>query len=178
MDPQNPYQSPQSSLIAQEPGDQEPAERGIRLVAAIIDGVIMVVIMLPLMYFGGYFRTMMEATQNGQSNLLSPILWGIGGVIAFFVVNAQPLGQSGQTWGKKIMKIKIVDMDGHQPSLATLLGKRYLFSQGVTLIPCLGLVIWLVDALMIFRDDRRCLHDQIAGTKVVVDRSGGDSLIG
>jgi uncharacterized RDD family membrane protein YckC len=34
-------------------------------------------------------------------------------------------------------------------------------------IPYLGGIYGLVDALFIFRDDRRCVHDHIAGTRVV-----------
>ncbi|MGH8081094.1 MAG: RDD family protein [Lysobacter sp.] len=170
MDPQNPYQSPQSSLTAPEPSGDELADRGIRLVAALIDGVIMLVLLMPVMFLGGYFNQLMQAAQAGEQTFGLQIMWGLIGVIAFFVIQAYPLNQSGQTWGKKVMKIKIVDMDGLQPSLATLLGKRYLFSQGIGLVPCIGAVVQLVDVLMIFRDDRRCLHDQIAGTKVVIAR--------
>ncbi|MBT2749185.1 MULTISPECIES: RDD family protein [unclassified Lysobacter] len=170
MDPQNPYQSPQSSLATPDTGNQELADRGVRLVAAIIDGVIMLVLMLPLMFIGGYFNAVMEASQTGQQPYGLQILWGIGGLLLFFAVQYLPLSQTGQTWGKKVMKIKIVDLDGQKPSIGTLLGKRYLFSQGVGIIPCLGAVIALVDVLMIFREDRRCLHDQIAGTRVVIAR--------
>ncbi len=34
-------------------------------------------------------------------------------------------------------------------------------------IPLIGLLFWVVDCCFIFRDDRRCLHDLIAGTRVV-----------
>lgn len=170
MDPQNPYQSPQSSLTAPEPDGEELADRGIRLVAAIIDTVILLVLLVPVMFVGGYFEQVMTAAQTGEQSFGLQAMWGLIGIVVFFLVQAYPLNASGQTWGKKVMKIKIVDMDGLQPSLAELLGKRYLFSQGVGLIPCLGAIVQLVDVLMIFRDDRRCLHDQIAGTKVVVAR--------
>lgn len=167
MDPQNPYQSPQSPL-PEPAGEAELAHPGIRLVAAIIDGLLMMAIVFPLMFATGYFTMAMEAAQTGQQNFGMQILWSLGGLLLFFAVQYLPLSQSGQTWGKKVMRIKIVDMDGHKPDLTTLMGKRYLFQQGIVLIPCLGMVIWLVDSLMIFRQDRRCLHDQIAGTRVVV----------
>lgn len=170
MDPQNPYQSPQSPLTAASGGEQELADRGIRLVAAIIDGVIMMVLMVPLMFVGGYMDAVMQAAQTGQQPYGLQIAWGLGGLLLFFAVQYLPLSQTGQTWGKKVMKIKIVDLDGNKPDLATLLGKRYLFQNGIGLIPCLGALISLVDILMIFRQDRRCLHDQIAGTRVVVAR--------
>ena len=34
-------------------------------------------------------------------------------------------------------------------------------------VPYLGMIFHLVDSLFIFREDRRCLHDRIAGTRVV-----------
>jgi hypothetical protein len=35
------------------------------------------------------------------------------------------------------------------------------------LVPILGAIFWITDSLFIFRADRRCLHDLMAGTKVV-----------
>ena len=35
------------------------------------------------------------------------------------------------------------------------------------MVPFVGGLVSLVDALLIFRDDRRCLHDEIADTIVV-----------
>ncbi|MEA2700447.1 MAG: hypothetical protein QOI66_4718, partial [Myxococcales bacterium] len=37
----------------------------------------------------------------------------------------------------------------------------------ISAIPYLGGLYALVDALFIFRDDRRCIHDLIAGTRVI-----------
>jgi hypothetical protein len=34
-------------------------------------------------------------------------------------------------------------------------------------IPFVGNFVGLVDALMIFGEDHRCLHDRIAGTRVI-----------
>jgi hypothetical protein len=54
------------------------------------------------------------------------------------------------------------------PTLATLVGKRYCVMWLVSLLPSVGVVVNLVDDLPIFRSDRRCLHDLIAGTKVIM----------
>jgi uncharacterized RDD family membrane protein YckC len=174
MDPQqNPYQTPQSALNEFQysgGGDDEPADRGIRLVASLIDAAIMFAVMVPIMLVGGYIDQVIQAYQTGESTLGLQFMWGLIGIIVSFLIQAYPLNATGQTWGKKVMRIKIVDMDGLQPSLAELQGKRYGFAQGIGLIPCLGAVVQLVDVLMIFRDDRRCLHDHVAGTKVVVAR--------
>jgi uncharacterized RDD family membrane protein YckC len=34
-------------------------------------------------------------------------------------------------------------------------------------IPVVNFILPLLDALFIFREDRRCIHDLIAGTKVI-----------
>ena len=50
-----------------------------------------------------------------------------------------------------------------------LLGLRYVLVMLVQAIPMIGQLLGLIDALFIFRGDRRCVHDLIAGTKVVSD---------
>ena len=66
-----------------------------------------------------------------------------------------------------MLKIKIVDLQGRKPSFGRLAGLRYLPMQLVNMIPFVGGLIALVNVLMIFRSDRRCGHDLIAGTRVV-----------
>ncbi|GAA3919997.1 RDD family protein [Luteimonas lutimaris] len=167
MDEQNPYRGPDAA-VAEFSSADELAGRGARLGAAIIDGIIMLVILLPLMFMGGYWATAMAAAEAGQQvGFATTLLWVAIGFIVFAVVQAAPLNANGQTWGKKLLKIKIVDLDGQKPPLGRLLGLRYLPVQAVGVIPLLGSVIQVVNVLLIFRNDRRCGHDLIAGTKVV-----------
>ena len=75
---------------------------------------------------------------------------------------------SGQTIGKKLLKIRIVREPGHAAAgfvHAWLL--RNFVTGFIRAVPWSGFVFTLVDVCFIFRDDRRCLHDLIAGTKVV-----------
>ncbi len=61
-------------------------------------------------------------------------------------------------------------MDAESNGAATavkLLGLRYVLVLLVRAIPIIGDLLGLADALFIFRSDRRCAHDLIAGTKVV-----------
>jgi uncharacterized RDD family membrane protein YckC len=90
------------------------------------------------------------------------------GFALYCVVQAYPLARNGQSWGKRALKMKIVDLDGRKPSLAKLLFVRYGARTGAALIPFVGGLLVLVDDLFIFRDDRRCIHDHIAGTRVVM----------
>ena len=166
MQDNNPYSAPSAAVADIAPaGSQELAGRGLRLGAAIIDGLILLVILLPLMVMGGYFSGMMTGQQPG---LGTQLMWGAMGFVLFVLIQGYPLSQSGQTWGKKALKMKIVDLEGRQPSLATLIGKRYLPVQLISAVPFVGGLFGLVNILFIFRDDRRCIHDLIAGTRVVV----------
>jgi uncharacterized RDD family membrane protein YckC len=127
---------------------------------------------VPLQWFGGFWSAAMNAASNGYSLPLgTTLLWAAIGMVVFVIVQGWPLHQSGQTWGKRVLSIRIVDLDGNKPSLPRLLGLRYLLMHAVAQVPVVGLlVLVLVDPLMIFREDRRCLHDLIAGTRVGVAR--------
>ena len=57
--------------------------------------------------------------------------------------------------------------DGQIISLGKVFGLRYVPIQIASVIPAIGNILPLLDVLFIFREDRRCLHDFIAGTKVV-----------
>ena len=57
--------------------------------------------------------------------------------------------------------------DGSKASLLRLAGLRYFASSLLDLVPVVGWIYALVDALLIFRDSRKCLHDNIADTIVV-----------
>lgn len=166
MQDNNPYSAPSAAVADIAPaGRQELAGRGMRLAGAIIDGLILLVILIPMMVFGGYFSGMMTGQ---QPDAMTKAMWGVMGFILFVVIQGYPLSQSAQTWGKKLLKMKIVDLEGRQPSFATLIGKRYLPVQAIGLIPWIGGLFGLVNVLFIFGEERRCIHDLIAGTRVVV----------
>jgi uncharacterized RDD family membrane protein YckC len=91
----------------------------------------------------------------------------------FALANAWFLARNGQTIGKMLLGIRIATLDGGVPELWRILALRYAPISIVSVIPTLGLglVLPTFDVLFIFRGDRRCLHDMIAGTKVLrVDR--------
>ena len=65
-------------------------------------------------------------------------------------------------------KVRVVRTDGSPASLGRQIGLRYIVNAIPGAIPMVGSVYGLVDILFIFRGDRRCIHDMIADTKVVV----------
>ena len=163
MNEQNPYGSPEA--VVAEVGDTHLAGRGERLGAAIIDTIILLVILVPLMFVGGYWQAAMSA--GGEVPLMTTLLWAAVGFAVFVVVQWVPLNANGQTWGKRMLGIRIVDMDGAKPPIGRLIGLRYLPVQVATNVPLIGMVLALVNVLLIFRGDRRCGHDLVAGTQVV-----------
>ena len=164
MQDPNPY-TPPSAVVEDLSTELRLGGRGERLGAALIDGLILLAILMPLMFAGGYFAGVMQGQSPGFGK---QALWSLIGFGVLVLVQGYPLAKSGQTWGKKLLKLKIVDLKGAKPDLLRLLGYRYGSTQLITLIPMIGTLYALVDVLFIFRDDRRCLHDLIAGTRVVV----------
>jgi uncharacterized RDD family membrane protein YckC len=160
---QNPYRPPEAEIV--EPIQYgQLAGRGERLLAVLLDTLIMLVIMLPIMFVTGYWKTV---TRGHPPDFSTQLLYGSIGLVVFILVQSYPLNASGQTWGKRAMKIRIADMQGGKPAFSNLMLKRYLAIQVVGFVPWAGGIVAWVDALMIFRADRRCGHDFIAGTQVV-----------
>lgn len=72
------------------------------------------------------------------------------------------------------MGIAIVDMQDKVPAFSRIIGIRYVPFQLAGSIPLITLIP-LIDILLIFRTDRRCLHDMAAGTRVVDVSSVGSA---
>lgn len=169
--PQDPYSSPESEPAGPYgPTAPDGDVRWLRLAAALIDSVIMLVVFLPLALAGGYWEAAFDAGRAGGVGFMpigTTLLWAVIGFAVFVLIQSYPLYATGQTWGKKLLSIRIVDLQGNKPSLVDLLVKRYLPTHAIANVPCLGMLYVLVDCLMIFRADQRCVHDLIAGTRVI-----------
>ena len=141
--------------------DSQLASRVDRLIAAIIDGVIMMVATVPVILLLTF-----TAALGGQF-FLTQILGMVAGVGIFVALNYKLLRDEGQTIGKRLMNVRIVGRDGNQMDVNDLLLKRYAPIWGAAMIPFIGGFICLANALLIFRDNQACGHDDIAQTKVV-----------
>ena len=65
-------------------------------------------------------------------------------------------------------QIYIADFGTQQKAtMLTIIFKRMLPVSIASAIPIIGSFLVLIDTLMIFRSDRRCLHDLIAHTQVL-----------
>ena len=163
----NPYAPPQA--VVQDVVDPQAgivlAERGARLGAAILDGLFM----LP-MYIGVVMAIAGgETTADGEASANLGFL--VGGLVvtcvAFVVwawLTVLYVQRNGQTIAKKLLGIKVVRSDGSRASFGRIFWLRNVVNTLIGIVPLYG----LIDILFVFGDTRRCLHDHIADTIVVV----------
>jgi len=167
-EPFNPYAPPQANVIPAPVAGNElpPASRSHRLLASLLDTIILMVVLVPLEWLAGAFNRLQQAS------LLNPesILWSAVGFGIWVLMNWTPL-LDGQTIGKRVLKIKVVRKDGSPCDRKHNILWRMLPIQVVVLVPVIGMLVALADCLSIFRSSRYTLHDDVAGTKVVDLRS-------
>ena len=175
-DDQSTYETPVTT--AEETGTTsgpELAGRGRRLGAYMIDTTIAFIVLAvfaalnlgisledltraPILVVEGPLPMAQEMSTAGS-------IWFL---IIFMAINSYLLVTKGQTLGKLALGIRIVDAASNGAATAVkLLGLRYVLVMLVAVIPFIGGLLGLIDFLFIFREDRRCVHDLIAGTKVV-----------
>ena len=164
----------------------ELAERGPRLLARFIDWTLEILCCLPgLLILGPEFAEVIRSAMQGiepDPEQLDMTRLGLGGLVMFagwlilLIVQVLLLSIRSQSIGKIIAKVRVARLDGTKPGFlyAWLLREALITFGGVILsfLPIIGPFLFrpafhLTDWCLIFRDDRRCLHDLIAGTHVV-----------
>lgn len=140
------------------------ASRGKRLGGILIDAGVLLVILVPIALFSVGLRALFgrDAVSPGRRLLLECVAAAV-----WFVLNGPLLATKGQTIGKKAVGTRIVDLQGGLPPLSHLLALRYIVPWLVGAVPFLGGLFSLADALLVFGPERRCIHDYLAGTRVV-----------
>ena len=153
-----------------------------RMVALIVDGLIAFMVMLalvvPLVIIGALgFQTEPSTCTSSTTGFTEPCdvptpgtiglilaLSGIGFLLYFvvlFFVLVRPVAKTGQTVGRRLMGIKVVDMrTGGTLSIGRALG-RYLFAQIVSGFMYIG-YLW-----MLWDDNSQTLHDKVVDAVVV-----------
>lgn len=161
----DPYQTPTSTLSTNENTDERPlASRWTRLGAVLIDGIIGILLIIPFFMLTGMWA---DVTNGVEPSLGMSLLAGLYGFIGYVVVHYYFLNQNGQTVGKRLLGIRIEDLEGKLIGAPAIIGKRYLPVTVASSIPVIGGLLVIIDSLFIFRKDKRCIHDMIASTRVV-----------
>jgi uncharacterized RDD family membrane protein YckC len=165
MNQANRYEPPKAEVADVLSSEGELASRGARLGAAIIDALLGVAVIFPLMFAMGVFQSAM----NGVPMSL-PVQLGFAtvGLVLYLIYHGYLLHTSGQTIGKRLVGTRIVSIEDNSIlPLWKVFVVRYLPISVVAQIPGIGPLLSVVDCLFVFRGDRRCIHDLIAGTKVI-----------
>jgi len=176
---QNPYASPQAEIqtpIAIDLGKRPLATRGQRFYGHVVDltvlavgvvALVMIIFLLLDVFYPAYFGLPETPILDAIETIVSLMIVSI----VFLSVNGYLLTKRGQTVGKLVAQTQIVsEQDELVPCLKIFL-LRYLFFWFLGILPGLGRLLSLGDSLAIFRGNRRCWHDQLAGTKVVMLRT-------
>jgi len=159
----------------QAPAPDNSAPRLRRLGAALIDGFLLFcVVMLVVQQTGvmALFEEFMKLSPEQQASHVI-VSWSfqfkmaLGEFGLFALLQGYLLQSYGQTIGKRILGLAIVTLDGQKPEFWNLLVTRYFSQMAMGMIPSLGFWLRLLDVCMIFRNDRRCLHDHLARTRVI-----------
>jgi uncharacterized RDD family membrane protein YckC len=138
--------------------------RGERLLAAFVDGMLYGIGFVPMFVVVIAYG---EQAEPPPAFYLAALLGGAIG-LGLFVYNMLLLQREGQTIGKRWLKLRIVRVDGSRADLGRIFGLRMLVPGLIGAVPCLGTLFAIADALTIFGEQRRCIHDIIADTMVVV----------
>jgi uncharacterized RDD family membrane protein YckC len=185
MDPvmeANPYQPPVDEVpplpLASESTSARLASRGSRFVAALVDSIAAAAV-------GFVFGLAVDALS--PPSFWTTLIGAVGSFVSVCVIGAW-FFRSGQSIGKRLANVRIVEhASGRTASALRIVGLRILpitlllylpglamtFSDAslrpdfLQLSTALYIAVLLLDSLLIFGVERRCLHDRIAGTKVV-----------
>ena len=151
----------------------------LRLVAAIIDGLIISIPLAPV-----YIIVLIDVFKNSQDlqNLQDPtMVWTILGpkMFLFFILGIVALAVNwlyhglfeSSTWqatpGKKALGLIVTDLEGRQVTFGRASG-RYFAGRGATIVPSLGSMYYFVDCICIgFTERKQAIHDLIAGCLVL-----------
>jgi len=148
----------------------------LRVVAAIIDGIVLSVPLVPifLLIFLSTFRNMQDL-QNIQNPAM---LWAMLGpkILLMLVVSAIAtwlywgLLESSAwqaTLGKKALGLIVTDLEGRRISFGRASG-RFWCGRGVSSIPYLGSTYFLIDCICVaFTAKKQAIHDMIASCLVL-----------
>jgi uncharacterized RDD family membrane protein YckC len=133
----------------------------------LIDTVVyLVALLVPILAAAALAEADSDAQRVDESGALLVVGFVVLGLPFAAVLGVQlvMLNANGWSIGKRLLGIRIVDLRGQRVGLSRIFWMR-MFLPFLAQQLC-GLVS-LVDALMIFARDRRCLHDHMAGTIVI-----------
>ena len=169
MSSSNPYAPPRGTVrdVPDANDEYRLAGRGTRFVAAILDSLIGGIMIYAPFFIVAIAMGGLANVDEGEINVSTLWIGGLlscVGLIAWIWITIQNVVRNGQTIAKKLMGIKVVRRDGSPISLGRIFWLRNVVNGLLGIIPLYG----LIDLLLIFGEERQCVHDKLADTIVVV----------
>lgn len=146
-----------------------PASRTKRFFGAVIDSLLLgAMVFAGVMLMGTLISSgfIEEAALDRSTLSLDAVnAWGAlyFPAIALTLIQWNLIATRGQSIGKLLLGMRIVNEGGQCPGFIQGVILRNWLRAALSLIPLFS----LIDALVIFGESRRCVHDFIAGTRVV-----------
>jgi uncharacterized RDD family membrane protein YckC len=152
----------------------------LRLVAAIIDGLILAIPMglLFFMSIASMVPTLLQNAHNTQDPqqamaIVAAILPRVFFLIILFAAGSWlywALLESSEwqaTLGKKALGLYVTDLDGKRTTFGRTSG-RFWSGRGISFVPSIGGLYYLIDCIMAgFTEKKQALHDMIASCLVL-----------
>ncbi len=134
-------------------------DRSARFVANLVDNFIVFIPML-----GAAFFTDMTRWMNLSSAAADAVV-GLAALVTLGAIGYQLyLARYGQSIGKRMCRLRVVRTDGSRASLGRILFLRNLVPW---VIGSFCGFFGIIDVMTIFGEERRCIHDLVADTKVI-----------
>lgn len=143
------------------------ASIGRRFGAIFLDGMIlglplMVIIVVVLGSLGVFSASFQRQQLEPATVLVFEGLFILAAGACSILYEGFMLARDGQTLGKKAMRVRVVSAEGGPLTTGQAFG-RAVMRQVLGWVPCLGLINYLTA----FGQQRTCIHDMIARTRVI-----------
>lgn len=131
-----------------------------RVMAVLLNGVFFVFVALAIFTLAAIFSLPVNDRAVG-------VLYGVIFAV-YFAGQVFTMVRCGQSWGKRLLGVKVVDAQNRPLSWGRVVFGRELFWLLISLVPLLGWLVPPVCVVMLFTNRRRqTLQDQLAQTVVV-----------
>ncbi len=154
------FQPPPAAAAAPiRTGREEYAGFGPRFIAYLLDGLIMSLFMIPAY---GLILLANFMLDPGALTMIITVIAALLALVVVFMYWVFLTGKKGATYGKKIMKLRVVGADGTYPiGISKALIRVLMQAIGGSIC---GLTYWMI---LFDKEMKRGLHDKIAGTLVI-----------
>lgn len=166
--PHNPYAAPVSDggpswgMGMEEHGIL--ASRGSRFLGSLLDGLVFMLALIPMFLIIGIGVGVGGA--GGDAGVLAGVTTMLC-ILLIVGIQWYLISTTGQSIAKRLLGMKIIKTNGEDVNFVSGVVLRVWVPALIGAVPAVGAFFPIIDALFIFGDEQQCLHDKIAGTKVI-----------